>query len=602
MNPYYPTLFSPCKIGNVTIKNRICKAPQTTGLSHMDGSVSSRLVRCYEDLARGEVGMVIVEYAYVDRDCSKSASNQLGICDDEYIVGLGWLADTLKNLDCVPCIQIEHCGRQRFLGPPMKSASPNPWPLMYQRYGRAAIPAELTLDEIDQLVEDFGKAALRAKTAGFEVVEIHGAHGYLITNFLSPFTNQRRDWYGGSRENRFRFLEQVFTRCKEYVGEDFPIIVRMSIDEYLGDAGRGEEESKILCQWMERDGVAAIDAEAAVFETVEWMIPTIYQPKATLAHLAAAIKEAVSIPVFAQGRMFDPEVAEQVLADGQADFISESREWIVEPDFVTKLEKGDVEGIRRCINCNYCIGKRIFGQMPLRCTFNPIAGRESRFPNGKVGKAEEKKRVAIIGAGPAGLEAAYIAAQRGHSVEVYEATDRLCGGQLRIASSSPCKDILQHIPDFFRVQLGRLPNVKIHLNSPVTAENAASIEADTVLVCTGAEPLVPNIPGIDGANVKKAQDVLLGKAEVKGDVVICGGGQVGVETALELIERGHKITIVEMLPDLILKEELMTRIVMMKKLAAAGVNILCSHSVTAFTDSGVEVEDMKTRSFSRTRK
>ena len=246
------------------------------------------------------------------------------------------------------------------------------------------------------------------------------------------------------------------------------------------------------------------------------------------------------------------------------------------------------------INCNYCIGKRIFGQMPLRCTFNPIAGRESRFPNGKVGKAEEKKRVAIIGAGPAGLEAAYIAAQRGHSVEVYEATDRLCGGQLRIASSSPCKDILQHIPDFFRVQLGRLPNVKIHLNSPVTAENAASIEADTVLVCTGAEPLVPNIPGIDGANVKKAQDVLLGKAEVKGDVVICGGGQVGVETALELIERGHKITIVEMLPDLILKEELMTRIVMMKKLAAAGVNILCSHSVTAFTDSGVEVEDMKT--------
>lgn len=224
MNPYYPTLFSPCKIGNVTIKNRICKAPQTTGLSHMDGSVSSRLVRTYEDLARGEVGMVIVEYAYVDRDCSKSASNQLGICDNEYIVGLGWLADTLKNLDCVPCIQIEHCGRQRFLGPPMKSASPNPWPLMYQRYGRAAIPQELTLDEIDQLVEDFGQAARRAKTAGFQVVEIHGAHGYLITNFLSPFTNQRTDWYGGSRENRFRFLEQVFTRCKEYVGRISPLL------------------------------------------------------------------------------------------------------------------------------------------------------------------------------------------------------------------------------------------------------------------------------------------------------------------------------------------------------------------------------------------
>ena len=152
MNPYYPTLFSPCKIGNVVIKNRICKAPQTTGLSHMDGTVSSRLVRCYEDLARGEVGMIIVEYAYVDRKCSKSASNQLGICDDEYIVGLGWLADTIKNLDCVPCIQIEHCGRQRFLGPPMKSASPNPWPLMYERYGKAAIPEELSIEEIDLLL------------------------------------------------------------------------------------------------------------------------------------------------------------------------------------------------------------------------------------------------------------------------------------------------------------------------------------------------------------------------------------------------------------------------------------------------------------------
>ena len=188
------------------IKNRICKAPQTTGLSHMDGSVSQRLVRYYEDLARGEVGMIIVEYAYIDRLYSKSASNQLGICDNEFIVGLGWLADSIKNAGSVPCIQIEHCGRQRFLGPPMKSASANPWPLMYERYGKIAIPEALTIDEIHDIIEAFGKAAWRAKTAGFEVVEIHAAHGYLITNFLSPFTNQRNDWYGGSRENRFRIL------------------------------------------------------------------------------------------------------------------------------------------------------------------------------------------------------------------------------------------------------------------------------------------------------------------------------------------------------------------------------------------------------------
>ena len=258
MSKQFPHLFTPGRIGNVEIKNRICKAPQTSGLSHMDGPVSERLVRYYEDLAKGEVGMIIVEYAYVDRLYSKSASNQLGICDDEYIVGLGWLADSIKNAGSVPCIQIEHCGRQRFLGPPMKSASPNPWPLMYQRYGQAAIPEELTIAEIHDIVEAFGKAAKRAKDAGFEVVEIHGAHGYLITNFLSPFTNQRTDWYGGSRENRFRFLEQIFTRCKEYVGEDFPLIVRLSGTDYE-PGGMTIEDTIYYAKRLEELGCAAID-------------------------------------------------------------------------------------------------------------------------------------------------------------------------------------------------------------------------------------------------------------------------------------------------------------------------------------------------------
>lgn len=598
----FPHLLSPGRIGNLELKNRVVMGPTETLYATSDGEVTDKIIDYYTARAKGGCGLITVHSAQGATKVDKidPYPGSIRVDDNMYVPMLSDLAEAIHRYGAKCTINISPGGGAQSLGFPYDKGSQGvynvtriaPGTLQSRFVGAPVRP--MTVEEIHTMVDCMGWSCFNAKRAGFDAVTIHAIGGYLISEFLTPWFNNRTDEYGGSLENRYRVLHEIIENIQAKCGKDFPIIVRMSIDEYLGDAGRGVEESKILCQWMERDGVAAIDAEAAVFETVEWMIPTIYQPKATLAHLAAAIKEAVSIQVFAQGRMFDPEVAEQVLADGQADFISESREWIVEPDFVTKLEKGDVEGIRRCINCNYCIGKRIFGQMPLRCTFNPIAGRESRFPNGKVGKAEEKKRVAIIGAGPAGLEAAYIAAQRGHSVEVYEATDRLCGGQLRIASSSPCKDILQHIPDFFRVQLGRLPNVKIHLNSPVTAENAASIEADTVLVCTGAEPLVPNIPGIDGANVKKAQDVLLGKAEVKGDVVICGGGQVGVETALELIERGHKITIVEMLPDLILKEELMTRIVMMKKLAAAGVNILCSHSVTAFTDSGVEAEDMKT--------
>ena len=311
MSKQFPHLFTPGRIGNVEIKNRICKAPQTSGLSHMDGSVSERLVRYYEDLAKGEVGMIIVEYAYVDRLYSKSASNQLGICDDEYIVGLGWLADSIKNAGSVPCIQIEHCGRQRFLGPPMKSASPNPWPLMYQRYGQAAIPEELTIAEIHDIVEAFGKAAKRAKDAGFEVVEIHGAHGYLITNFLSPFTNQRTDWYGGSRENRFRFLEQIFTRCKEYVGEDFPLIVRLSGTDYE-PGGMTIEDTIYYAKRLEELGCAAIDVSGGDHHQMIHQVTPMQLSKGHNVWAAEAIKKEVSIPVFATGSITLPEYAEEI--------------------------------------------------------------------------------------------------------------------------------------------------------------------------------------------------------------------------------------------------------------------------------------------------
>ena len=330
MHKQFPHLFSPGKIGNVEIKNRICKAPQTTGLSHMDGSVSERLVRYYEDLAWGEVGMIIVEYAYIDRLYSKSASNQLGICDDEFIVGLGWLADSIKNAGSVPCIQIEHCGRQRFLGPPMKSASANPWPLMYERYGKIAIPEALTIDEIHDIVEAFGKAAWRAKTAGFEVVEIHGAHGYLITNFLSPFTNQRNDWYGGSRENRFRFLEQIFKRCKDYVGEDFPIIVRLSGTDYE-PGGMTIEDTIYYAKRLEEMGCAAIDVSGGDHHQMVHQVTPMQLSKGHNVWAAEAIKQEVSIPVFATGSITLPQYAEEILASGKGDFISMGRPLLADP-------------------------------------------------------------------------------------------------------------------------------------------------------------------------------------------------------------------------------------------------------------------------------
>lgn len=584
MNPYYPTLFSPCKIGNVTIKNRICKAPQTTGLSHMDGSVSSRLVRCYEDLARGEVGMVIVEYAYVDRDCSKSASNQLGICDNEYIVGLGWLADTLKNLDCVPCIQIEHCGRQRFLGPPMKSASPNPWPLMYQRYGRAAIPAELTLDEIDQLVEDFGKAALRAKTAGFEVVEIHGAHGYLITNFLSPFTNQRRDWYGGSRENRFRFLEQVFTRCKEYVGEDFPIIVRLSGTDYEPD-GMTIEDTIYYAQRLEALGCAAIDVSGGDHHQMVHQVTPMQLSRGHNVWAAKAIKQAVSIPVFATGSITQPDYAEEILSSGIADFISMGRPLLADPYWAKKAMEGRAEDISPCIRCNEgCLDRGNHLGKSINCTMNPTLGFEDALA---IRPAEVKRRVAVVGGGPAGLKAADTAALRGHEVTLFE--KRALGGYLHEASYPEFKADIRDALKYLVTQVNK-HGVKV-VEKEAGPEDLTGFDA--VIVATGTTPAGLPVPGADGANVTLAVDALKeGGPRPDGEVVVIGGGLIGVETAVLFSQRPDThVTILEMLPQIMNGCSDCDHIVYSEMIEQNGVTVHTGCRVTAIGPGGVTFEE-----------
>lgn len=583
MNPYFPTLFSPCKIGNVTIKNRICKAPQTTGLSHMDGTVSSRLVRCYEDLARGEVGMVIVEYAYVDRKCSKSASNQLGICDDEYIVGLGWLADTLKNLDCVPCIQIEHCGRQRFLGPPMKSASPNPWPLMYERYGRAAIPEELTIDEIHQLVEDFGRAALRAKTAGFQVVEIHGAHGYLITNFLSPFTNQRRDWYGGSRENRFRFLEQVFKRCKEYVGEDFPIIVRLSGTDYE-PGGMTIEDTVYYAQRLEALGCAAIDVSGGDHHQMIHQVTPMQLSRGHNVWAAEAVKKAVGIPVFATGSITQPDYAEEILASGKADFISMGRPLLADPYWAKKAMEGRPEDISPCIRCNEgCLDRGNHLGKSINCTMNPTLGFEDALA---IRPAEVKRRVAVVGGGPAGLKAADTAALRGHQVTLFE--KRALGGYLHEASFPEFKADIRDALKYLVTQVNK------HGVEVVAKEAALEDLAgfDAVIVATGCTPAGLPVPGADGPNVTLAVDALKPDGiRPKGNIVVIGGGLIGVETAVQFsLEPENRVTVIEMLPQIMNGCSDCDHIVYGDMIREKQIQVFTFSRVTGITREGVAFE------------
>ena len=588
MNPYFPTLFSPCKIGNVTIKNRICKAPQTTGLSHMDGSVSSRLVRCYEDLARGEVGMIIVEYAFVDCKYSKSASNQLGICDDEYIVGLGWLADTIKNLGSVPCIQIEHCGRQRFLGPPMKSASPNPWPLMYERYGRAAIPEELTIDEIHQLVEDFGRAALRAKTAGFQVVEIHGAHGYLITNFLSPFTNQRRDWYGGSRENRFRFLEQVFTRCKEYVGEDFPIIVRLSGTDYE-PGGMTIDDTIYYAQRLEQLGCAAIDVSGGDHHQMIHQVTPMQLDRGHNVWAAEAIKKVVKIPVFATGSITQPDFAEEILASGKADFISMGRPLLADPYWAKKAQEGHPEDISPCIRCNEgCLDRGNHLGKSINCTMNPTLGFEDALA---IRPADKVRKVAVVGGGPAGLKAADTAALRGHEVTLFE--KRALGGWLHEASYPDFKADIRDALRYLVTQVNK-HGVTV-VEKEATAADLAGFDA--VIVATGTTPAGLPVPGADRPNVTLAVDALKeGGVRPTGQVVVVGGGLIGVETAVLFSRQPDtQVTILEMLPQIMNGCSDCDKIVYGGWIQENGVQVFTSSKVVSIGEEGVTFEQRSRR-------
>ena len=583
MSNQFPHLFTPGRIGNVEIKNRICKAPQTSGLSHMDGSVSERLVRYYEDLAKGEVGMIIVEYAYVDRLYSKSASNQLGICDDEYIVGLGWLADSIKNAGSVPCIQIEHCGRQRFLGPPMKSASPNPWPLMYQRYGQAAIPEELTIAEIHDIVEAFGKAAKRAKDAGFEVVEIHGAHGYLITNFLSPFTNQRTDWYGGSRENRFRFLEQIFTRCKEYVGEDFPLIVRLSGTDYE-PGGMTIEDTIYYAKRLEELGCAAIDVSGGDHHQMIHQVTPMQLSKGHNVWAAEAIKKEVSIPVFATGSITLPEYAEEILAEGKGDFISMGRPLLADPYWAKKALEGHPEDISPCIRCNEgCLDRGNHLGKSINCTMNPTLGFEDALA---IRPTATPKKVAVVGGGPAGMKAAAVAFDRGHQVTLFE--KRKLGGFLHEASAPEFKADIRNALKYLTVQVEKR-DIKV-VEKEATAADLEGFDA--IIVATGAAGVRLPVPGGDRANVQLAVDALAKDcAGISGNIVVVGGGLIGTETAVQLsFSKENHVTMVEMLPKIMKDCSASDQMVYPEMLKENGVQVMTSSRVVEINDQGVVVE------------
>lgn len=533
----YRHLLSPGMIGKLKVRNRMVMPPMGTNYAAADGFVTERLLRYYEARAEGGTGLIIVEVAAVAPE-GKAISHQIGLWADKFIPGLRCLAEAIKKHGARAAIQLHHAGRQttaRTTGFQPVAPSEIPCPVCQD------VPRALNIEEIKGLVRAFGHGARRAREAGFDAVEIHGTHGYLINQFLSPYSNRRSDEYGGSDEGRRRFPLEVYEAVREAVGEDFPILYRINADEHV-EGGITPEEGRKFAAMLDQAGVDALHVSGGVYGSPLAIIPTMYDPPLPLSGYAAAIKAEVKAPVIAVGKIHEPAFGEQLIAEGEADFVSLGRALITDSHFAKKIELNQVDNIRRCIECNQlCADPLLFDDAPVGCIYNARAGKESEFP---FIKARRRARVVVVGGGPGGLEAARVARERGHRVVLFERSGEL-GGQGRLARKTPHKDRFGEILRYLIHRVQSL-QVDIRLETTATGEIIMQEKPDVVILATGAVPAIPSLSGIDPKNVITAWDILEEKVKPGHKVAIIGGGLVGCETAAYLAERDHQIVILEM--------------------------------------------------------
>lgn len=572
-------LFTPMKIGKIEIPNRLVVSPMVTDYCNQDGTATERYIAYHEAKAKGGWGLIITEDYAVDPS-GKGFSCVAGLWNDSQIAGHTELTRRVHQYNSKIFAQIYHCGRQTassITGCQPLAPSPVPCPTMQE------LPKELPVDGIEKIVGQFGDTALRAKKAGFDGVEIHGAHGYLISEFMSPYSNKRTDEYGGHLLNRMRFPLQIVADIRAKCGKDFGVGFRISCDEFV-PGGRTIEDTKAMAVLLEDAGIDVLHVSAGVYASADKIVPASSTPHGWLAGYAEEVKKAVKIPVITVGRINDPFVAESILASGKADFVAMGRASLADPEFPEKARAGLFDEIRPCIACNEgCIGI-LFTDQPIKCVLNPTLGREAEWV---IKTAKKAKKVVVIGGGPAGMEAAATAAKAGHKVSLFEKEGRL-GGLFYLASVPPNKG---EIGNFVEYQIKQLEKckVKVTLNANVTPEWIDSEKPDVVINATGGIPITPDIPGIAKPNVVNAYDVLAGKVFVGAKAVVIGGGMVGAETANHLANHGKSVTLVEMLPDIATEIQNINRSALLQDLEKGRVRILVETTVKEVLTDGVLV-------------
>ncbi len=593
----YQHVFSPLRIGNLEVRNRIATPPMLACLASPDGFVTRELIEFYKSFAKGGAGIVTIGDAAIDFDYARGHFAQLNIGDDRVIGGLGTLMEAIQRYGAKISIELNHRGRwsspkllngRNPIGPSPITAETEI--LNARLEGRKPVQVqEMNQDMIDQVIENFASACYRCLLAGFEMVMIHGGHGHLLAQFSSSYANKRTDSYGGSLENRARFAVEVLTAISKRVGNKLVIEYRISADE-LTPEGMHEEETIEFLKIIQ-DKIDLVNVSLGLVTDIRYapyhLQPT-YLPHAYTLRYAEKIKEALRIPVTCVGSIPDLAIADKIIAEGKADIVALGRAHIADPQIVNKTYRGLVDDIRPCLRCGSCSeGPR--NDLPVMCTVNPVIGREVEY--NYIRPAEKKKKVIIVGGGPAGMEAALVASSRGHKVTLYEKGKEL-GGALRYAAAPSFKVDTKRYLDWLVRQTKGAP-IGIKLATEVTADSIKVEKPDVLIVALGAVPIILDVPGIEKPNVVLAGDVDMGRAKTGNTVIIVGAGLTGCETALELALQGKKVKIIDMIPEMEIAQDAqaMNRLTLLDLLQHHGVEFMNEVKLEEVKDDSITVID-----------
>jgi 2-enoate reductase len=593
----YPKLFEPISIGKVRIKNRIAMAPMgIVGLTTPDGNPGPRAVDYYTERARGGVGLIITGLFQVRDERGGIGSNR-HMVNQASTEAFRKLCEGVHALGTKIFVQLT-AGFGRVIPLPDFTDQPVSASAVTHFYNPEITCRTLETGEVEEIVDAFGSATDFLAAAGVDGFELHGHEGYLFDQFTTSIWNKRTDKYGGDLKGRLTLPIEVLNIIKEHAGADFPVQYRFGIKHYIKgfnagalpgekyeEAGRDIEEGLEMARLLEEAGFDSLHVDAGCYDSWYWAHPPGYQKHGCMADMAAMVKKVVNIPVIAVGRLEVPELAEKVIASGGADMVALGRGLLADAHWPVKVSEGRTKDIRPCIGCHEgCIWQFMKGKS-LSCAVNPACGREREY---QLNKAEVPKRVMVIGGGVAGMEAARVAAIRGNKVVLYEKEKDL-GGHLIEASVPDFKKDVATLLDWYKNELQKL-DIEVKTAIEVSPALVARESPDSVIVATGSSPVIPDIPGIDKANVITCVDLMLGRKKAKDTVVVIGGGMIGCETAVWLAEQGKQVTLVEMLPELMggfLAVPLMNRMMLTDLLALNKVHILTNVSIREITDEGL---------------